>query len=35
MLNIPPTREGRFHENDKARLRELGAFLRNAFLRMC
>ena len=33
LLNIPPTREGRFHENDKARLRELGAFLRNAFFK--
>ena len=31
LLNIPPTREGHFHVNDKARLHELGAFLREAF----
>ena len=31
LLNIPPTRKGRFHVNDKARLHELGTFLREAF----
>ena len=31
LLNVPPTREGRIHANDKARLHELGAFLRDAF----
>ncbi len=31
LLNIPPTREGRIHANDKARLHEFGTFLRNAF----
>ncbi len=31
LLNIPPTREGLFHENDVQRLRELGAYLRKAF----
>jgi len=33
LLNIPPDRRGLFHENDVARLRELGAFLRNSFQR--
>ena len=31
LLNIPPTREGLFHQNDVARLKELGDFLRTAF----
>ena len=31
LLNIPPTREGLFHENDVQRLRELGESLRKAF----
>ena len=31
LLNIPPTREGLFHQNDVARLKELGDFLRSAF----
>lgn len=31
LLNIPPTREGKFHENDVKRLREMGAYLQKAF----
>ena len=31
LLNIPPTKEGLFHENDVRRLAELGEFLQNAF----
>lgn len=31
LLNIPPTREGRFHENDVNRLREIGAYLQKTF----
>lgn len=31
LLNIPPTREGLFHANDVARLRELGEYLRNSY----
>jgi len=31
LLNIPPDRRGRFHENDLARLHEFGGFLREAF----
>ena len=31
LLNIPPTREGLFHENDVARLRELGEYLRTSY----
>lgn len=31
LLNIPPTREGLFHENDVKRLLELGEYLRQAF----
>lgn len=31
LLNIPPDRRGLFHENDVARLRELGAFLKSSF----
>ena len=31
LLNIPPTRDGLFHENDLRRLNELGEFLRGAF----
>ena len=31
LLNIPPTREGLFHENDVRRLRELGQYLRESF----
>ena len=31
LLNIPPTREGRFHENDVARLAEFGAYLRENY----
>ena len=31
LLNIPPTRDGLIHENDAARLGELGDFLRCAF----
>ncbi len=33
LLNIPPDRRGLFHENDMNRLRELGAFLKDAFAR--
>lgn len=31
LLNIPPARDGRFHENDVHRLQEIGAHLRKAF----
>lgn len=31
LLNIPPTREGLFHENDVKRLKELGDYLTAAF----
>jgi alpha-L-fucosidase len=31
LLNIPPTKEGLFHENDVARLEQMGMYLRNAF----
>lgn len=31
LLNIPPTPEGLIHENDAARLRELGAYLRETY----
>ncbi len=31
LLNIPPDRRGRFHDNDAARLRELGQVLRATF----
>lgn len=31
LLNIPPTREGLFHENDVKRLEELGRYLESAF----
>ena len=31
LLNIPPTKEGLFHENDVKRLKEIGDFLRQAF----
>lgn len=31
LLNIPPTREGLFHENDVKRLSEIGEYLRKAF----
>lgn len=31
LLNIPPTREGRFHENDVKRLREMGEYLQKSF----
>jgi len=31
LLNIPPTKEGLFHENDVKRLKELGDFIRHAF----
>ena len=31
LLNIPPTNEGLFHENDVARLHELGAYIRNSY----
>ena len=31
LLNIPPDRRGLFHENDVLRLKELGAFLSDAF----
>ncbi|WP_018756045.1 alpha-L-fucosidase [Paenibacillus terrigena] len=31
LLNIPPDRRGLFHENDVARLRELGELIRNTF----
>lgn len=33
LLNIPPTREGLFHENDVTRLKELGAYIRNSYAR--
>lgn len=33
LLNIPPTTEGLIHENDAARLRELGAYLRETYRR--
>lgn len=33
LLNIPPTPEGLIHENDAARLRELGAYLRETYRR--
>ena len=33
LLNIPPTPEGIIHENDAARLRELGAYLRETYRR--
>lgn len=33
LLNIPPTPEGLVHENDAARLRELGAYLRETYRR--
>ena len=31
LLNIPPTQEGLFHENDVRRLKEIGEYLRGAF----
>ncbi|MBD5526879.1 MAG: alpha-L-fucosidase [Lachnospiraceae bacterium] len=31
LLNIPPTRNGLFHENDTMRLAELGEYIRNMF----
>ena len=31
LLNIPPAKDGRFHETDAARLKELGESLRNLF----
>lgn len=31
LLNIPPTREGLFHENDVKRLEELGEYIKNTF----
>ncbi|MBQ2667699.1 MAG: alpha-L-fucosidase [Clostridia bacterium] len=31
LLNIPPTREGLFHENDVQRLKEIGEYLRAAY----
>ena len=31
LLNIPPTREGLFHDNDVRRLKEIGEYLRKAF----
>ncbi|MGB8452356.1 MAG: alpha-L-fucosidase [Anaerocolumna sp.] len=31
LLNIPPTREGLFHENDVKRLNEIGAYLKAVF----
>lgn len=31
LLNIPPTNEGLFHENDVARLHEFGAYLADAY----
>ena len=31
LLNIPPTKEGLFHENDVLRLHEIGAYLNKAF----
>lgn len=31
LLNIPPTKEGLFHENDVKRLNEIGEYLRQAF----
>ena len=31
LLNIPPTKDGLFHENDVKRLKELGDFIRHAF----
>lgn len=31
LLNIPPNKEGLFHENDVKRLKEIGEFLENAF----
>lgn len=31
LLNVPPTPEGLVHENDAARLRELGAYLRETY----
>lgn len=33
LLNIPPTKEGLFHENDVKRLEEIGAYLKKAFAR--
>ena len=30
-MNLPPDRRGRIHENDEARLKELGDYLRAAF----
>ena len=33
LLNIPPTSEGLFHENDVQRLRELGAYIRESYSR--
>ena len=31
LLNIPPNRDGMFHENDVKRLRELGDYIRNTY----
>ena len=31
LLNVPPTREGLLHENDVARLKELGDYLKTAY----
>ena len=31
LLNIPPNRDGLFHENDVKRLRELGDYIRNTY----
>jgi alpha-L-fucosidase len=33
LLNIPPDRRGLFHENDIARLKQLGTFLKSTFAR--
>ena len=33
LLNIPPTREGIFHENDVKRLEEMGDYLKAVFAR--
>ncbi|MBE5803569.1 MAG: alpha-fucosidase [Clostridiales bacterium] len=33
LLNIPPTNEGLFHENDVQRLRQLGAYIRTSYAR--
>lgn len=33
LLNVPPDRRGRIHENDERRLREFGAWIRDSFTR--